>query len=68
MWELTGYHSTKIDMNYGDIKMRSYRVVNTFCTAPKLRSTCPGIQGLLLSWASHVLGTSTVPWGPGQLC
>jgi hypothetical protein len=67
MWEKTGYLNAKTNLNYGNIKMRSYLVVNTFCTAPIPRLTCLGIQGLLLSWASHIVATSTVPWGPRQL-
>lgn len=65
MWELTGCLNTKINLNYGNIKMRSYRVVNNLHRT-QIAATCPGIQGLLLSWASHVLDTSTVSWGPGQ--
>ena len=55
MWELTDCLNTKINLNYGNIKMRSYRIVNTICTAPKLQRRALKFKvcfchGLHMSW------------------
>lgn len=66
MWALTGCLNTKINLNYGNIKMRSYRVVKIMNTASKLRRRALEFK-VCFSHGLHMFSIrGQCLWGPGQ--